>query len=60
MSSSLAIFSFPAAVVRRQSRLTTDDAVGGADEPLGVARMTKTVECVATKLAAGVGRVSRQ
>ena len=34
MSSSLAIFSFPAAVVRHQSRLTTDDAVGGADEPL--------------------------
>ena len=49
MSSSLAIFSFPAAVVRHQSRLTTDDAVGGADEPLGVARMTKTVECAATK-----------
>ena len=58
--SSLAIFSFPAAVVRRQSKLTTDDAVGDSDEPLEVARMTTTVVCDATKLAAGVDRVSRR
>ena len=58
--SSLAVFSFPAAVVRRQSRLTTDDAVGASDEPLEVARVMTTTVCDATKLAAGVGRVSRR
>ena len=58
--SNLAVFSFPAAVVRRQSRLTTDDAVGASDEPLEVARGMTTTVCDATKLAAGVGRVSRR
>ena len=37
-----------------QSKLTTDDAVGGSDKPLEVTRMSTSVVCVAIKLAAGV------
>ena len=40
-------------VVRRQSMFLVVDAVGGADEPLEVARMTTRVVCVGVQLVVG-------
>ena len=57
ISSSVPIFSLPAAFVWRQSKLTAADAVGGPDELLEVARVTMTVECFAVELVAGADRV---
>ena len=40
-------------VVRRQSIFVVVDVVGGADEPLEVARMTTRVTCVGVPLVVG-------
>ena len=54
---SIPIFRILVAVDRRQSKLTTADAVGSSDGPLEVARVTMTVRCCATKLVTGGDRV---
>ena len=41
-------------VVRRQSMVEGEDVVGGADEPLEVARMTTWVVCDRVQLVVGV------
>ena len=40
-------------VVRRQSMFVVVDAIGSADEPLGVARMTTRVTVVGVPLVVG-------